>query len=155
MNMVDERDRMARASRYVLGLMDADERERAERDLEHDPAFLDAMVRVAERMHLFDLNKPQQGAASALWKSVAAHLTALPHIGVGEPAAATEGVSRPVAVSSVPGDAGASPGQRAASGWRLPVMALSLLAACGLGYAAGSVGAAPPPADCGPVPGQK
>jgi hypothetical protein len=30
-------------------------------------------------------------------------------------------------------------------------MALSLLAACGLGYAAGSVGAAPTPADCGPV----
>ena len=148
--MVDERDRMARASRYVLGLMDADERERAERDLEHDPAFLDAMVRVAERMHLFDLNKPQQGAASALWKSGAAHLTALPHIGVGEPAAA--GVaSRPVAASSALEAAGASPGRRAASGWRLPVMALSLLAACGLGYAAGSVGAAPTPADCGPV----
>ena len=36
----DRGDRMDRAGRYVLGLMDDDERERAERDLEIDPAFL-------------------------------------------------------------------------------------------------------------------
>ena len=47
-------DRMDRAGRYVLGLMDDEERERAERDLEIDSAFRDAMVEIAERMHLFD-----------------------------------------------------------------------------------------------------
>ena len=47
-------DRMDRAGRYVLGLMDDDERERAERDLEIDPAFRDAMMVIAERMHVFD-----------------------------------------------------------------------------------------------------
>jgi hypothetical protein len=51
--MVDG-DRIDRAGRYVLGLMDDDERERAERDLEIDPAFRDAMIVIAERMHVFD-----------------------------------------------------------------------------------------------------
>ncbi|RUM98488.1 hypothetical protein EET67_07615 [Pseudaminobacter arsenicus] len=148
--MVDERDRMARASKYVLGLMDEDERERAERDLEHDPAFLDAMVRVAERMHLFDLTKPHQGAAPALWKSITAHLTAQPQIGVAGPGE-TAPASSPAPATPAPVEPGVGSTRRTASGWRLPLMALSLLAACGLGYAAGSVGTAPAPADCGPV----
>ncbi len=42
--MGDTGARMDRAGRYVLGLMDDEERERAERDLEIDPAFRDAMV---------------------------------------------------------------------------------------------------------------
>ena len=55
---------MDRAGRYVLGLMDDDERERAERDLEIDPAFRDAMVAIAGRMHVFDrMPAPAQGAA--------------------------------------------------------------------------------------------
>ena len=52
--MTGDGDRMARAGSYVLGLMDDDERERAERDLEIDPAFRDAMMVIAERMHIFD-----------------------------------------------------------------------------------------------------
>ena len=47
-------DRMERAGNYVLGLMDDSERERAERDLEIDPSFRDAVVEIAERMHVFD-----------------------------------------------------------------------------------------------------
>ena len=49
-----EADRMKRAGNYVLGLMDDTERERAERDLEIDPSFRDAVVEIAERMHVFD-----------------------------------------------------------------------------------------------------
>jgi hypothetical protein len=52
--MGEQGDRMDRAGRYVLGLMDDEERERAERDLEIDPAFRNAMVEIAERMHVFD-----------------------------------------------------------------------------------------------------
>ena len=43
--MTGEADRMSRAGSYVLGLMDEADRERAERDLEIDPAFRDAVVR--------------------------------------------------------------------------------------------------------------
>ena len=63
--MVDG-DRMDRAGRYVLGLMDDDERERAERDLEIDPAFRDAMMVIAERMHVFD-RAPAQPTANPQW----------------------------------------------------------------------------------------
>ena len=45
-------DRIARAGDYVLGLMNDAERERAERDLEIDPAFRDAVLQLAERMHM-------------------------------------------------------------------------------------------------------
>ncbi len=60
--MGDGGDRMDRAGRYVLGLMDDDERERAERDLEIDPAFRDAMMVIAERMHVFDRRAGQRAA---------------------------------------------------------------------------------------------
>lgn len=151
--MVEERDRMARASRYVLGLMDEDERERAERDLEHDPVFLDAMVRVAERMHLFDLNKPHQQAAPALWASITTHLATLPHIKVAAPAEAAQ-ASAPVQAATTAAGPGTGFGWRI-MGWRLPLMALSLAAAGGLGYAAGSAGVQSAPAECASAPGQK
>jgi len=52
--MASESDRVARAGDYVLGLMNDRDRERAERDLEIDPAFRDTVMRLAERMHVFD-----------------------------------------------------------------------------------------------------
>ena len=39
--MASESDRIARAGDYVLGLMNDRDRQRAERDLEIDPAFRD------------------------------------------------------------------------------------------------------------------
>ena len=47
---------MSRAGSYVLGLMGEAERERAERDLEVDAEFRDAVLHIAERLHLIDLN---------------------------------------------------------------------------------------------------
>lgn len=144
--MVDESDRMTRASKYVLGLMDDDERARAERDLELDTDFRDAMMQVAGRMHLFDLDRPHKGEAAALRTSINAHLAALPHIQVAEPA---EGRSlRPVPVqAAAPGADGRW--RRLGPGWRGSIVALSLLAACGIGYAAGSIGGGTQPAECG------
>ena len=52
--LVSESDRIARAGEYVLGLMNDKDRERAERDLEVDPAFRDAVARLAEQMYFFD-----------------------------------------------------------------------------------------------------
>ena len=62
--MASESDRIARAGDYVLGLMNDKERERAERDLEIDPAFRDAVVRLAERMHVFDRAEKPAGSQS-------------------------------------------------------------------------------------------
>ena len=64
--MASESDRIARAGDYVLGLMNDAERERAERDLEIDPAFRDAVVQLAERMHVFDRSVQADGGER--WK---------------------------------------------------------------------------------------
>jgi anti-sigma-K factor RskA len=75
----NEAERLARAGNYVLGMMDAAERERAERDLLADAAFRDAVVVVAERMHLFEM--PDAKAADP-WATVAARLAELPQMRV-------------------------------------------------------------------------
>jgi len=78
--MADTGDRMDRAGRYVLGLMDDEERERAERDLEIDPAFRDAMVEVAERMHVFDRAPTSGQAPQDQWRGVKERIDAMPQM---------------------------------------------------------------------------
>ncbi len=77
-------DRMDRAARYVLGLMDEDERERAERDLEIDPAFREAMVTIAERMHVFGNAKPEANEPAAVsqdpWRLIKDRIDAMPQM---------------------------------------------------------------------------
>lgn len=76
--MTGESDRIARASDYVLGLMNERERERAERDLEIDPAFRNAVMQLAERMHLFDRTATEE--ASRPWQDVAMRIAELPQM---------------------------------------------------------------------------
>ena len=76
--MATESDRIARAGDYVLGLMNDTERQRAERDLEIDPAFRDAVVRLAERMHVFDRAEPALPANH--WVLVTQRLAELPQM---------------------------------------------------------------------------
>ena len=76
--MASESDRIARAGDYVLGLMNDTERERAERDLEIDPAFRDAVVQLAERMHVFDRAEPAGG--DERWKLITQRLAELPQM---------------------------------------------------------------------------
>ncbi|TPL12600.1 hypothetical protein FJ938_01665 [Mesorhizobium sp. B2-4-14] len=76
--MAGEGDRIARAGDYVLGLMNDTERERAEHDLEIDPAFRDAVVRIAERMHLFDRGRPAEEADR--WKLITTRIAELPQM---------------------------------------------------------------------------
>ncbi len=78
-------DRIDRAERYVLGLMNDAERERAERDLEVDPAFRDAMVAMAERMRVFDRTPPADGATKDRWQLLKAHIEAMPQMRPAEP----------------------------------------------------------------------
>ena len=78
--MSDTGDRMDRAGRYVLGLMDDEERERAERDLENDPALREAMVEIAERMHVFDRALPSGHEPQDQWRSVKERIDAMPQM---------------------------------------------------------------------------
>lgn len=76
--MAGESDRIARAGDYVLGLMNDKERERAERDLEIDPAFRDAVVRLAERMHVFDRAEPS--GDDNRWRLISQRIAELPQM---------------------------------------------------------------------------
>jgi len=76
--MASESDRIARAGDYVLGLMNDAERERAERDLEIDPAFRDAVVQLAERMHVFDRAEPAGGEER--WTQITQRIADLPQM---------------------------------------------------------------------------
>ena len=71
---------MSRAGSYVLGLMDEADRERAERDLEIDAEFRDAVVRIAERLHLIDLGPAPEPDAADQWKLLAQRISEMPHM---------------------------------------------------------------------------
>ncbi|HTV70298.1 MAG TPA: hypothetical protein VMF90_17360 [Rhizobiaceae bacterium] len=135
--MAPESERLARAGRYVLGLMDDAERERAERDLEFDPKFRAAVVAVAERMHLFDL-----GAAAkepqANWQAVATKIAALPHMSetsrdVIENAANSDRQRAAIA----PAQRGSFGGPNSGLGWQIARRTVIIAAALAIGYAIG------------------
>jgi anti-sigma-K factor RskA len=77
--MHGESDRLSRAGSYVLGLMGEADRERAEHDLEVDPAFREAVFKVAERLHRIELPRLDGGQADH-WKHIAAHIADLPQM---------------------------------------------------------------------------
>lgn len=128
--MAGERDRIARAGDYVLGLMNAAERERAERDLEIDPAFRDAVVQLAERMHVFDRGEPAGGEAR--WQQITQRIGDLPQMRViGQDGAKPTPVirsldRRPYGV-----------GVHSLGGRRGAVIAIVLIAVFALGYLVG------------------
>ncbi|HEY6630599.1 MAG TPA: hypothetical protein VIZ90_04025 [Rhizobiaceae bacterium] len=155
-------DRMDRAGRYVLGLMDDEERERAERDLEIDPAFRAAMVEIAERMHVFDrmpapeqaVGQPAGVARRDYWPLIKEKIQAMPQM------RETPSSVEPTPPESMPSGPPAAFGRRrsdrmggqivpekpaktvgiglhAMPGHRALVLALCLIAAFVLGYVAG------------------
>ncbi|MER9946925.1 hypothetical protein [Mesorhizobium sp. M0047] len=125
--MASESDRIARAGDYVLGLMNDTERERAERDLEIDPAFRDAVVQLAERMHVFDHAEPEER-----WKQITQRIGDLPQmrnsglIDAGSPAVIQSLSQRPHGI-----------GLHAFGGRRGFAVAVGLIVAFALGYLAG------------------
>ncbi|HTV70301.1 MAG TPA: anti-sigma factor [Rhizobiaceae bacterium] len=68
--MTATNDRLARAGDFVLGLMDADARRQAERDLETDPAFRDAVRALTERMQALDDTAAQTAIPAGLWEKI-------------------------------------------------------------------------------------
>lgn len=73
--MGEDAERTARAGQYVSGAMDAVERERAEQDLASDPAFRDAVLRVAQQT-----GRVARPGDDRLWSEVATDLSALPQM---------------------------------------------------------------------------
>ena len=126
--MTGEADKMSRAGSYVLGLMDAAARERAERDLETDAEFRDAVVRIAERLHLIDLGPAAPPAAADQWKLLAQRISEMPHMQPpGARPVRTLDAGEPVAVGR---------GLHAVPSRRAAIMALALIAAFAAGYLA-------------------
>jgi anti-sigma-K factor RskA len=78
--MTGEGERLSRAGSYVLGLMNASDRERAERDLERDPAFRDAVLKIAERMRVLDVIPEKALEPAERWRAVAAHIRTMPQM---------------------------------------------------------------------------
>ncbi|CAN7610293.1 hypothetical protein [Mesorhizobium sp. LjNodule214] len=134
--MASESDRIARAGDYVLGLMNDRDRQRAERDLEIDPAFRDTVLRLAERMHVFDRAAPSDGTPDNRWQLISQRIAELPQMrlaGLGEaearPPVVIHRLERP------PYGVGLhSPGGR-----RGTVIAIALATAFALGYLAGQL----------------
>ncbi|PZV33680.1 hypothetical protein [Mesorhizobium kowhaii] len=132
--MASESDRTARAGDYVLGLMNDAERERAERDLEIDPAFRDAVVQLAERMHVFDRAEPADGEER--WNQITQRIADLPQMrrsGLGGNDAKSPTVIR--SLSRRPYGIGL----HALGGRRGFVVAVGLIVAFALGYLAGKL----------------
>lgn len=127
-------DRTARAGDYVLGLMNDADRERAERDLEIDPAFRDAVVQLAERMHMFDRAEKPGGLPGNHWQLVTQRIAELPQMrtsglgNAGSPAVIRGLPQRPHGI-----------GLQALGGLRGFAVAFGLIAAFGLGYLAGKL----------------
>lgn len=136
---MSETDRMARAGHYVLGLMSEAERERAERDLERDASFRDAVIEVAERERLFGARTGLVEEDRAKWDVVSARLAALPQMR-NQPAGWNRDVSGDVAAGLGNRGAGRTAGAAArqnALAWRGVLLAAALFTAFAVGYVAG------------------
>jgi hypothetical protein len=146
-------DRIDRAERYVLGLMDEEERERAERDLEMDAAFRQAMVEMAERMHVFDHMPAAEKTPDDDWRLLKERIAAMPQMRAAptvEPVASTPEPAEPKVIfgrrrsdrlhamiipETPPRTIGT--GLHSVPSRRALILALALIAAFALGYAAG------------------
>jgi len=150
-------DRIDRAERYVLGLMDDEERERAERDLEVDAAFREAMVEMAERMHVFDRAPTAGETPRDDWRLIKEKIDAMPQMRAAETDWTAEpGRAAPETLPEKPATFGrrrsdrlytaiipetpprtVGVGLHSVPGRKAFILALALIAAFALGYVAG------------------
>jgi hypothetical protein len=131
---------MARAEDYVFGLMDENERRRAERDMEIDAEFRQCVLELAQKLQrLHDGHEPPR-SPDEIWGDIAARIAELPQM--AGMAAARIGAADPL-----PGKRRIQPGRRPVGrglhahdtgriGSRGVVMALGLIIVFGLGYLA-------------------
>lgn len=128
-----EGERGKRAGDFILGRMDEAERERAERDLEFDPAFREAVIRLADEMRLFD--RVEAPADGERWKRIAARIAELPQmrLATGDGHASPRPPVKPLDRRPVGMGLHALPDRRAF------FVALGLITAFALGYLVGKL----------------
>jgi hypothetical protein len=131
---MNETDRLARAGNYVFGLMDEAERERAERDLERDASFRDAVMEIAERQRLATLGEAPE--VEGRWQAVSAQLAGMPQMQALQNEIKLS-VASLAAVEDLPSVAMPSRPDRPAV-LRLAMLATALLTVFVLGYVMGA-----------------
>ncbi|TIS91664.1 hypothetical protein [Mesorhizobium sp.] len=137
--MASESDRIARAGDYMFGLMNDRERERAERDLQIDPVFRDAVVRLAERMHVFDRAGSSDGAIDSRWQLITQRIAELPQMRLASVGGNVgDGKAKSPAVIHRLERPPYGVGLHNRGGRRGTVIAIALVAAFALGYLAGT-----------------
>jgi anti-sigma-K factor RskA len=139
--MSSDEDRIARAGDYILGVMDDAERERAERDLERDPAFREAVMRLSVQLHALDRTARPARIPDGMWAAIEARIAEMPQMRAA-------GATRGNAARRSPRRRGRMRWLSPASlgGWRGALVAAGLVLACGVGYLAGvEFGPAPRP----------
>lgn len=139
---MSSRDRMTRAEDYVFGLMNEQERARAERDMQVDPEFREYVTVLAERLRKLHRTKEASAVADTDWNEVTARLAQMPQM---------SGNDLPVRIGLPAQDGEAKgmlrvkrPGAQQLAGWRGTVVALALAVALAVGYFVGQASAPPP-----------
>lgn len=130
-------DRMARAEDYVFGLMNDEERARAERDMEIDPQFRECVMVLAEQLRRLreEKEKPVSITDDA-WRDITRRIASMPQM-VGAATAERMGLS----LGGDPSRKGLLRLNRPLAhhfiGWKATVMSVALIAALGMGYMVG------------------
>jgi anti-sigma-K factor RskA len=132
-------DRMARAEDYVFGLMNEQQRERAERDMEVDAEFRECVVVLAQQLRrLREPNTPVSISDDA-WRDITRRIASLPQMTGAQTAARMAGMTLPGAAD--PSRKGHLKLRRPFAdqfmGWKGTVIALGIIAALGVGYIVG------------------
>jgi anti-sigma-K factor RskA len=130
--MSSDSDRYGRAGDYVMGRMEPAERERAERDLERDPQFREAVLRLSERIRRSDVVADKE-----LWRAVEAGLGDLPQMRTAIAATPSS-----LAKTRRRTDSSVAPSQPQ-TGWKGALLVAGLALACGASYVAGDIRARP------------
>lgn len=139
---MNPKDRMSRAEDYVFGLMDEQERARAERDMEVDAEFRECVTALAGRLRSLHRAKGAIPLSAADWDAITARIAGMPQMGGSGPGFAGAGMEAPNAGRK--GLLGIKrPGAHLYGGWRGTVIAAALAAALVLGYVAGQGTPAP------------
>ncbi len=139
---MNAKDRMIRAEDYVFGLMDEQERARAERDMEVDAEFRECVTALAERLRKLHRAKGAGPLSDADWDAITTGIAGMPQMGGAGSRLAAMGMESPNAGRK--GLLGIKrPGAHLYGGWRGTVIAAALAAALVLGYVAGQGTPAP------------
>jgi anti-sigma-K factor RskA len=122
--MTPDEDMKARAWDFVLGLLAEEDQRQAERDMEHDAAFANAVSAASAQLHKLDLTAAHETVPAHLWDRISQQIADMPQ----------KPLERGGIARVVPNGTVRRVGPASLGGWRGLAVAASLAAACGIGY---------------------